>query len=320
MLEGRGGWSELVTPADQRDRHFLVRNGSVSHHDLSGQCGIPIEQLILYGRAYEEDLASPFCREHRSQTAHSTILVAEESTCRSMIAKLVTGGILGMGEEVEVIGRLDEFPSYPLCLGIRAGLPGRLELLRTAQDRELFGSSNRQTAKLYAELMALDFLQRKWNEPAQGFSLGAGTVPQPFALATREFLEMLFKQMLSVLSGAFHARLASTGDRIDPAGIGRQVLEWAGDEPSRCEGREDRSVPIPSCRSCAAILSDGIHGGASNRYCRFCSDAAGQLRSRGDVEEVLARWIQGSRQELSIEEAHRRADRYMRSMPAWSEN
>jgi hypothetical protein len=62
-----------------------------------------------------------------------------------------------------------------------------------------------------------------------------------------------------------------------------------------------------------------MHGGASDHYCRACSDESGTLRSRSEVEDVLAGWIGEWERDLSAEDARERAVTYMQAMPAWSQ-
>jgi hypothetical protein len=75
--------------------------------------------------------------------------------------------------------------------------------------------------------------------------------------------------------------------------------------------------PRVDCLSCSAFLSDGLHGGVSDRYCRFCSDERGQLKPREEVEDLLARWIRQWQQWLPVKQSKERAAAFMEKMPAW---
>jgi hypothetical protein len=79
-------------------------------------------------------------------------------------------------------------------------------------------------------------------------------------------------------------------------------------------------LPIKHCRSCSASLSEEHNIGASDAYCRWCSDESGHLRPRAEVERILARWIGNWQGGLTDDEALRRTRIFMQAMPAWSEN
>jgi hypothetical protein len=74
------------------------------------------------------------------------------------------------------------------------------------------------------------------------------------------------------------------------------------------------------CRSCMSSLQEEHNAGPSEMYCRWCSDGDGALRPREQVLEVMSRWFSMWQSGISITEARRRADLYMRSMPAWAED
>jgi len=72
------------------------------------------------------------------------------------------------------------------------------------------------------------------------------------------------------------------------------------------------------CRSCMASLSDIHNRGASDRFCRFCSDTGGDLRPEDEVHEILTGWFLHWQEGITREEASRRARHYMLAMPAWA--
>ncbi len=73
------------------------------------------------------------------------------------------------------------------------------------------------------------------------------------------------------------------------------------------------------CRSCMTSLSSGHSRGASDAYCRWCSDASGNLKPAGEVREVLTNWFMQWQKGISRDEASRRVRHYMLAMPAWSD-
>jgi|GEM_PF-498342 len=72
------------------------------------------------------------------------------------------------------------------------------------------------------------------------------------------------------------------------------------------------------CRSCMASLSDEHNRGASETYCRWCSDEEGRLREREEVHRILTNWFLHWQKGISEAEASDRAGHYMKAMPAWA--
>lgn len=73
------------------------------------------------------------------------------------------------------------------------------------------------------------------------------------------------------------------------------------------------------CFSCSAPLSNPELRCASDKYCVFCCDDEGKLKSRSDVLAGITAWIQGW-QGIDEETATERAALLMRAMPAWADN
>jgi hypothetical protein len=73
------------------------------------------------------------------------------------------------------------------------------------------------------------------------------------------------------------------------------------------------------CRSCLVDLHDTRYRGVSDRYCRYCADSQGKLKPRAEVHRLLARWLMEIQGGIDLAEAGRRAEIYMRAMPAWIE-
>ena len=74
------------------------------------------------------------------------------------------------------------------------------------------------------------------------------------------------------------------------------------------------------CHACAAPLSDPHLAGVSDRYCKYCADENGQLKPREEVQRGVAHWFTLWQGNLTEEQAMRRADHYLRSMPAFAED
>ncbi|MBA3726932.1 MAG: hypothetical protein H0W86_10885 [Armatimonadetes bacterium] len=73
------------------------------------------------------------------------------------------------------------------------------------------------------------------------------------------------------------------------------------------------------CHSCAASLDNPDFKGESDIYCKFCVDAAGNLKSREAVQKGTTSWFTTWQPNLNETTANERAATYMSSLPAWAE-
>jgi hypothetical protein len=184
-------------------------------------------------------------------------------------------------------------PAFPVSFAVPEGSSVRPDLLRSAMECEFLGAGALATAHLYATFAAI-FLR---------------TIDD-FPQATPAFRQAVCDAFVSLVRPPEYARTLipiSWQPHLDAALRGEP-------EPAR------PSVSIHQCQSCSASLDDGVHAGASDRYCRFCSDAEGRLRPRDQVQGILARWLQDWQDGIPEPEAMRRAATFMQAMPAWSHN
>ena len=72
------------------------------------------------------------------------------------------------------------------------------------------------------------------------------------------------------------------------------------------------------CQSCGMPLSASDARGISDKYCVYCTDSEGKLKSWDDAVSGLAQHLD-SWQKVGNEEARKRAIRYLTSMPAWAD-
>lgn len=72
------------------------------------------------------------------------------------------------------------------------------------------------------------------------------------------------------------------------------------------------------CHSCGMPLSAPDARGASDKYCAYCTDSEGNLKSWDEAVSGLAQYLD-SWQKVGNEEARKRAIRYLTSMPAWAD-
>ena len=74
------------------------------------------------------------------------------------------------------------------------------------------------------------------------------------------------------------------------------------------------------CHACTAPLDDLQFKGASDIYCKWCSDEKGILRPREHVQEGIARWFMTWQPGLTKEVALKRANLFMQGLPAWAKD
>ncbi len=71
------------------------------------------------------------------------------------------------------------------------------------------------------------------------------------------------------------------------------------------------------CHACTMPLESPEVRGPSEIYCKHCTDEQGNLRPREEVQEGIARWM-AEWQGIDHQRALRRADLFMRGLPAWA--
>lgn len=75
------------------------------------------------------------------------------------------------------------------------------------------------------------------------------------------------------------------------------------------------------CQSCGIPLNGPIakESGLAN-HCEFCVDAAtNKLKPRGEIQNGIAQWLKMFTPAVGNPDLMKRADHYMKSMPAWAE-
>jgi len=72
------------------------------------------------------------------------------------------------------------------------------------------------------------------------------------------------------------------------------------------------------CLSCAASLNVPDFKGPAENYCKYCTDKAGNLKSKDAVQQGIAEWFKSWQPELDDQKALVRAADYMKAMPAWA--
>lgn len=73
------------------------------------------------------------------------------------------------------------------------------------------------------------------------------------------------------------------------------------------------------CFSCGAAVKDASV--KEKAYCEYCTDENGDLKSKEEIRNGIAGWLTAwAVDAIDEQEALRRAELYMLSMPAWAEN
>lgn len=73
------------------------------------------------------------------------------------------------------------------------------------------------------------------------------------------------------------------------------------------------------CHSCGMPISAEVAAKNTDKYCQYCADEKGKLKSREEVKAGLAHWLQEITPKDTDADYQKRAEFYMKSMPAWAE-
>lgn len=76
------------------------------------------------------------------------------------------------------------------------------------------------------------------------------------------------------------------------------------------------------CQSCGMPMHDVDQRGggiSDNRFCVYCTDAAGELRSYQSVLNGMATFMAQS-ENIPLEKARTKSEAYMTHLPAWRDN
>lgn len=72
------------------------------------------------------------------------------------------------------------------------------------------------------------------------------------------------------------------------------------------------------CQSCVIPLTPDMTG-LSDKYCKHCTDPDGTLKSREQVKAGITQFFLMVEPGISQEVADKRAEFYMKAMPAWAQ-
>ena len=325
-------WHAAVSTTSPHIQAFLVHPGGAAAHFLRSQCGFRADQLVLLESSEPEDAARKLLEETEYCPEHLVMLVADEMASALVADELRRLPSVAGAYAVEFLPAAEgEYPSYRLGLAVGPALGGRSRDLLVRAGMEMFASVPRMTSALYAALMVHSVLARQAVDllDVAGARGLAGLVP--FDEASPAFRRMLVEDLTQDLTRGLEQKLLAS--KLLPADAGHreiarrlavrfvQRMVPEGWEAGADIAAAQLSGPAsPYCRSCAAPLEEEHNKGASDRYCRYCSDEQGRLKPRQEVEQILARWLKHGQGDLTSEEATRRARLFMEAMPAWCNN
>ncbi len=249
----------------------LAANGSAAHAYVSGASGLPEPRLRILPSSDRIANARALVEEAQHNPEGAAILVSDGDSIGGPPGVAVTEILEGDAELARAftavsMGDAATAPAFPLAIATIDKGPISTHLIRRAMEQEFFRVGVIATAHLYAAFAA-------------AFHRAIEDFPQAnpaFRQAVCDFLVALVRPpeyARTLISIAWHPHLdAALRGELDPTRL---------------------SVSPHQCQSCSASLDDGVHGGVSDHYCRFCSDEQGRLRPREQVQGVIARWLQG---------------------------
>ncbi len=289
-------WSAWIGPTCTVP--ILAADGSAAHAYISGASGLPEPRLRILPSSDGIANARALIEEARHSPEGAAILVCDGDSIGGPPSVGVTEILEGDTElarafAIVSMGDAAAAPAFPIAIAAIDNGPIPTHLMRRVMEHELFRVGAIATAHLYATLAA-------------SFHRAIEDFPQAnpvFRQSVCDFLVALVRPpeyARTLIPIAWHPHLdAALRGELDPTRL---------------------SVSPHQCQSCSASLDDGVHGGVSDHYCRFCSDEQGRLRPREQVQGVIARWLQGWQGGIPEQEAMRRAAVFMQAMPAWSHN
>jgi hypothetical protein len=277
---------------------IVASHGGVAHAYLSGASGVSGARLRILSSNDPAELAHALIEEALRSPEGAAILAGDGGSPgaapREGVQEMLENDARLAGDWV-ILGMEDAAaaPAFPLAIAAGEGAQVSVDLIRGAMEREMFQAGVVPTAQLYAAFAAAS------HRPIEEFPGAGGSFRQAACDALVALVRPPeYARILIPIAWQPHLDAALRGD-LDP------ILP---------------SVSRHQCQSCSASLDDGLHGGASDRYCRFCSDEQGRLRPREEVQGVIARWLRNWQEGIPEPEAMRRAAVFMQAMPAWNRN
>lgn len=73
------------------------------------------------------------------------------------------------------------------------------------------------------------------------------------------------------------------------------------------------------CHSCGIPLDGQIAKEAVENFCNYCVNEKNELKSRSEIQIGVAEWLKSINPSNTDGDFIKRADHYLKSMPAWAE-
>lgn len=73
------------------------------------------------------------------------------------------------------------------------------------------------------------------------------------------------------------------------------------------------------CQSCGMPMKDDTKHATSTVFCKYCADEKENLRPRQDIQAGISEWLKMFAPEQEGIDFMKRADNYLKAMPAWAD-
>jgi len=240
----------------------------------------------------------------------------------------------------ELVGLAEEGVLARLAIGLPQRTAEFLPMLNDTLNFGFLGANPHRTAELYCALLALPAadLETRGDDWVSRLTMGTltiGTRLSSLPISAPRFLDRIAEQLGSPAAAVFlPERSLESRAETSVMGVGHPALPTAGaeattpDPPSagrtqlpsaaRQADASHASAPPhpPQCQSCSVSLAD--FGGASDHYCRYCSDEHGHLRPLPEVREGIRQWMLSWQEGVTIDDIDERVGHFLRAMPAWA--
>ncbi|MFN8179771.1 MAG: hypothetical protein U0167_17710 [bacterium] len=328
-------WEDVARGTAPPSLRYVVVDGDPADAFVRAHWGLPAERVQAHAGASAHDLAEHLGREAGSTPGRAVLFLADEGLCRVTLATLRDARDETLMAEL-IAPPPEEAPRFPLALALPPDGGSWSAAVTHAWEAEVFGPAKASTARLYADAMRRGSRLLAGRAKEVGLEGPSDVRPEHFREADPAFQRVLVRELLAGLlaerglrahtapdaPGALETweEVAALAHAVVPPEW-RPVLDsvaWAARRDLFAGTRALERPYHPHCLSCSTSLRE--YPGPSTSYCRFCADEEGRLRSRKEVHELIAHWMEAWQGDLTHERALERAARYMSAMPAWSEN
>lgn len=244
----------------------------------------------------------------------------------ALTATGVRDRLAGTGTEARLEVLVDPAaPTFPLAIGVRAAASVG-SLLAHAHTDALFGSAAHATGRLYADLLTLLWARCPSGTEGPDGSRAPITL-DPFEGASPVFRNGLVTHLVARMALALHPLRFVRGVPRDLAAARREAhfrawtharamvpVAWVDEVRATAA---ERDLGERACASCSSSIQPGVNASAAPGLCLHCTDDAGRLRPRPELEAVMTRWLRGALPMLDEATASSRASELLDRGQAW---